>query len=398
MQNQLDQSSSSDINPSRPEQKGDQQFYRAILESLPAGVVIFDSSLQVVWSNPFAVSLTGRLDDLSDNLTRICHCGQTVDWAGVLGQVVTLGQSNSFSAVQINSPPGSQRLVDILLIPLLEGLPDRAPAGLMVLVDMTVQLDCLARRLAVSERMAALGQLAAKVAHELNNPLDGILRYVSLARRGVVSGHSQRVVDYLDNAKGGLTRMAAILAELLNFSRGGGGSCQPEDINSMLDQAITCMEGLAEDAGVSIITSYQKSVPPGPHELFEVFCNLVKNAVEAMPDGGTLTVNSCLKGDSAVIRFEDTGQGLPSQADRMFEPFFTTKPLGKGTGLGLAISKQIVEKCSGQITAADAADHGAVFTIKVPVPQEFRTEKNDSNQNSPTLEKHYQPGKDTAGR
>jgi len=101
--------------------------------------------------------------------------------------------------------------------------------------------------------------------------------------------------------------------------------------------------------------------------LFQVFCNLVKNAIDAMPTGGTLTVITEIVGSEVVIRFEDTGVGLPAEIERIFEPFFTTKGPGKGTGLGLAICRDIVEKYNGRITAARRPAGGSVFTIRIPL-------------------------------
>ena len=105
---------------------------------------------------------------------------------------------------------------------------------------------------------------------------------------------------------------------------------------------------------------------PGTN-LFQVFCNLIKNACDAMPDAGTLAVTTRLVDNQAVIRFEDTGVGLPEEIDRIFEPFFTTKDPGKGTGLGLAICKDIIEKYGGKIVPQRRADRGSVFTVRLPL-------------------------------
>jgi len=355
----------------------DVSFYRTILQAQPVGTVVFDTNLRAVWSNPLAISLTGPLNDLSDDLTSLAQPGLTVDWPGVLTEVVSLGQSASFSAVQIANPNGRSRTVDILLTPLAEGLPGGRVGGLMVLIDVTNQLGSLARRLAISERMAALGRLAAKVAHELNNPLDGILRYISLAQRVAADGAQEKAATYLSNAKQGLLRMSRILGELLDFSRCPGGGYQRQDIDSMIQQAITTIEPAAEAADVAIITSRQGGKPTGHSDLFQVFCNLAKNAVDAMPGGGRLTISTSVDRDAAVVRFKDTGDGLPADVERIFEPFFTTKPQGQGTGLGLAISKEIVEKCGGRITADNAADGGAVFEIRIPINKHHGPEEND---------------------
>src|SRR5262249_4214313 len=115
--------------------------------------------------------------------------------------------------------------------------------------------------------------------------------------------------------------------------------------------------------------------------LFQVFCNLVKNAIEAMPGGGRLTIKTRLAGDEMIITFEDTGVGLPSEAARIFEPFFTTKPPGQGTGLGLAVCKEIVERYGGQIHAEAGEGAGAVFVVRLP--QEQRSDQQSAVSGQP---------------
>jgi len=360
-------------------------FYRTILQTQPVGTVVFDSSLRVVWCSPSAVSLTGGgLKDICGDLGRLCQAGQTVNWAGVLTEVVTFGQSAAFSAVQMTNSAGRSRSVDMLFMPLPGGLPGGVVGGLMVLIDVTNQLGPLARRLAISERMAALGRMAAKIAHELNNPLDGILRYISLAQRVADQGpdSQQKLTKYLVNAEQGLTRMSQILSELLDFSRGAGGKCQRQDIDGMIQQAISTVEPLAQAAGVAIVTSCHGSRPVGHSDLFQVFCNLAKNAIDAMDNSGRLMISTFIDGDFAVIRFEDTGPGLPAEAAQLFEPFFTTKPEGQGTGLGLAISKEIVEKCSGCISADNRPTGGAIFEVRVPKCDQSEAQKNDSDKDN----------------
>ena len=109
--------------------------------------------------------------------------------------------------------------------------------------------------------------------------------------------------------------------------------------------------------------------------LFQVFCNLIKNAVDAMPDGGELTIKTRLESDDTVsIEFRDTGQGFPPEHSKMiFEPFFTTKGSGRGTGLGLAICEDIIEKYNGRITAQNAQTGGSIFTVYLPLPEKKPT-------------------------
>jgi len=225
------------------------------------------------------------------------------------------------------------------------------------------------QRLAVSERLAALGKLAARVAHELNNPLDGILRYVNLALRvGGQSGADPRVAEYLDKARSGLMRMTQITTSLLEFSRQTHAPLEQATINKIVEDAITAMNSRAADHGVTVICNFHQDDMPVVRgsNIFQVFCNLIKNAIDAMPDGGTLTVTTKVDGPDVVVAFEDTGLGLPPDAERIFEPFFTTKDPGKGTGLGLAVCKEIIERYSGTISAHRRQPKGTAFVVRIP--------------------------------
>ena len=217
-------------------------------------------------------------------------------------------------------------------------------------------------------RMAALGRLAARVAHELNNPLDGILRYVNLALRVNQSGGDPRINEYLDKARGGLLRMAQITTGLLEFSRASHAPPEQATINRIVEDAIASMAGRATESGVTVkreLLAVDLPVARGSN-IFQVFCNLIKNALDAMPDGGALAIKSQCEAGDVVIVFEDTGIGLPEEAERIFEPFFTTKAPGRGTGLGLAVCREIIERYGGSISANRRQPAGTAFVVRIP--------------------------------
>jgi two-component system, NtrC family, sensor kinase len=225
----------------------------------------------------------------------------------------------------------------------------------------------LRRQIAAAEPMAAVGRLTARVAHEMNNLLDGVLRYVNLGIRASQSGQGNRIPDYLEQARGGLLRISRISRELVEFARSAHGTCDITGVNAAVVEALRAAAHDASGAGLAINCRLADNMPAtGGTGLYQVFFNLIKNAIDAMPQGGTLTILTELIGDRAVIRFEDTGPGLPGEIDRIFEPFFTTKQPGKGTGLGLAICKDLVEKLKGTIAAGRSSQGGASFTITLP--------------------------------
>jgi signal transduction histidine kinase len=221
-----------------------------------------------------------------------------------------------------------------------------------------------------TERLIALGKLTSKVAHELNNPMDGILRYINLAMRIVEQENLEKAKDYLTHCRQGLMRMVQIVSELLEFSRSTYVPFEQVKIEQIIEDAVKTMVSKAEKLNVKILSNYAPGIPEvRGGNLFQVFCNLIKNALDAMPEGGRLKISTSLMNDNtAVVEFRDTGTGFPPEnAYVIFEPFFTTKVKGKGTGLGLAICKDIIEGYNGRITAENAPEGGSIFTVYLPV-------------------------------
>ncbi len=341
-----------------------------VFQSLPMGVVFFDRSLRIVHRNTAACSLFPMHATISDMLAAGTVEGQYQDWASELRRVIDAGRPQRFDSVLYSESADQERLLNLFCSPLPSGRTGEVVGAILVAEDISTRAS-LERRLAVSERLAAVGKLAARVAHELNNPLDGILRYISLTKRMITQDGAipvDKATDYLDRARAGLQRMADIIAELLEFSRSTHGESEGGNVNSVLDEAIRTMAEPAERAGVTIAASFRDAhMPPvRGSRLFQIFCNLIKNAIDAMPDGGRLTISSGVENGEVAIRFDDTGIGLPAEADKVFEPFFTTKTAGKGTGLGLAICKDYIERLHGTIAASNRAEGGASFEIRIP--------------------------------
>jgi len=338
----------------------------SLCQSIPLPVVLFDRQLRILLRNQAARALlveAGYVDQIlaAGSIDSAYH-----DWGRELRDMLATRQAVRFDHVHYRSG-GQDRVLTIHGHPLVDPAGGEVVGGLLTVQETTAQLT-LEKRLAISERLAALGKLAARVAHELNNPLDGILRYINLAMRTTGGPQADALQRYLNEARKGLSRMAQIIGELLEFSRSSYTPFDNANINDFVEDAIKTLEDKAVAQGVKIVSSYHQPMPVVRQaNLYQVFCNLIKNAIDAMPNGGTLTISTQIVGRHAVVRFEDTGVGLPEQADRIFEPFFTTKATGKGQGLGLAICKDIVEKHHGQIEARPRPEGGAIFLVRIPV-------------------------------
>jgi signal transduction histidine kinase len=338
-----------------------------VFQCLSFGLVVFGRRLEIIHYNPAAEFLVRGFASVEEALQNGTVDARYQDWRQALRGVIDRGREQRFDQVIYHDAEQGERLLNLLCIPLTDELTGEIIGGTLVIEDVTV-VASMEKRLAVSERMAAVGKLAARVAHELNNPLDGILRFLNLALRAEELGKREKIPEYLTQARGGLMRMTDIVRELVEFSRSTATAFDDAGINTVVEEAVKVMSDKAVAGGVSVVCTLSDNMPAiRGTSLFQVCCNLVKNAVDAMPDGGTLTIATKVVDREAIIRFEDSGIGLPEEIEKIFEPFFTTKAPGKGTGLGLAICKDIIEKYNGKIIPERRVQGGTAFTIRLPL-------------------------------
>jgi two-component system, sporulation sensor kinase E len=341
-------------------------FNENIFESISMGIVVFDRSFSVVFRNRVADECFPDARNVVDAMARTDVAERYEDYRDIVRDVVRMGQICGFDHLNYPRGEGDDRVLRLSMSPLFSGR-ESIVGGILTIEDVTRSVD-IRQRLEASERLAAVGKLASKVAHELNNPLDGILRYISLASRVAESQDDQRPVEYLKEARTGLMRMARIISELLQFSRSTVQVTEDGDIRTALEDTIKSLEGKAEKAGVSLSLRISDDVPPlQSTALYQVFTNLVKNAVEATPAGGQVVVDALVAAGAVEVRVTDTGPGIPEgKLAAIFEPFFSTKASGQGTGLGLAICKELVEKQGGTLVARNGDEGGAEFVVRIP--------------------------------
>jgi signal transduction histidine kinase/putative methionine-R-sulfoxide reductase with GAF domain len=217
------------------------------------------------------------------------------------------------------------------------------------------------------ERLAALGELAAVVAHEVRNPLGVIFNSLGALRRLVAppGADARMLLDIVGEEAERLNRM---VGDLLDFARPSRPTLHPEPLLPVVDDAVAAaLSGIGRK--VTLVREVPDSLPQVPmdsHLLRQAIVNLVVNAAQAMPDGGTLTVRAQVDGAKAVLQLGDTGTGIPDEVrHRIFEPFFTTR--ATGTGLGLAVVKRIVDDHHGEIEVRPGAGGGTVFELRLPL-------------------------------
>ena len=342
-------------------------FNEDLFESAPVGIIVFDRDFRVTFRNSAADRLWPDDRSVIAAARRTDVARRDPDWETGLRDVIHMQRGWLAEAVTFERPGREAVRVDVTCSPLLAGKRD-VIGGVLVVEDVTQRVH-MQRRLEVSERLAGVGRLAAVVAHEINNPLDGIIRLVNLARRAGAEGDGPRGEKYLAEAHKGLLRLVRIVRDLLDFSRSASGSVEPMPIREILAEASQSLAAAAEKAGVRIAIDCDAALPPlRSGTLFQVVLNLMKNAIEAMPAGGRIDVRARTDAGALVIDVSDTGPGLaPEVLAHLFEPFYTLKAIGKGTGLGLVISKDLVEKQGGSVTAANRPKGGAVFTVRIPL-------------------------------
>lgn len=228
-------------------------------------------------------------------------------------------------------------------------------------------------QLAHTEKMAAVGTLAAGVAHEVNNPLAGILASIENLR--AQPDDPERSARYLDLIADGLTRIERTVANLLDFSRQHEIRLEPTSINHNLHHVVELVGYQLRAAGVDVKFDLDQAdaiVLADHFQMEQLLLNLVLNALDAMPEGGTLYLRTRVRGGKVIAEVRDTGTGiLVENRDRIFDPFFTTRDVGEGTGLGLAVSSRIVEAHGGTIELETKIGRGSTFRVILPAMRDY---------------------------
>jgi two-component system NtrC family sensor kinase len=246
--------------------------------------------------------------------------------------------------------------------------------------ERTQQLKAAQKKLLQNDRLASLGQLSASVAHEINNPISGVLNLSMLMQRmlkddGIPPGRIEEFRKYLGQVTGETGRVGRIVSDLLAFSRRGKPHRAPADLNKIVKMTLSLVQHKMKLSNVTVETHLAEDLPPAhcdASQIQQVALNLALNAAEATQTRTDRRVEvSTAKGDGVVLlSVSDNGDGiLPENIGKIFDPFFTTKPEGKGVGLGLAVTYGIVQAHGGEIEVKSAVGEGTTFIVSLPVEQ-----------------------------
>lgn len=343
------------------------QYLENLLENANDVIYTLDLDQQFTYVNSKVNAWGYRKDDLIGrpylSLLSRRHRGRR------LKSTLDIGAKQVYE-VEVVTRLGEVRTVMVSVSP-LQGVDGEILGVLGIARDMT-ETKKLERQIRNAEKLASIGKLAAGVAHEINNPLGGILNCLYNLRKGTLSLARQE--EYWASMEHGVRRVQKIVRQLLDFSQQHEPAFSPSDINRIVDQVLGLTTHLFAPNRISLETVPGQDLPSvmvDRHMIEQVLMNLILNAVQAMKSGGTLTIRTSVAEGVCRVDVQDTGAGIPpSVLPRVFDPFFTTKGEGEGTGLGLSVNLGIMERHGGKILVESEVGKGTTFTLCLPVSRE----------------------------
>lgn len=349
----------------------------SLYSSAPVGMCFIDTDARMVRANRALAEIAGpSVRDGAGRPIRAALASAGAEAAALLeeecGRVIGSGRGSAERLLQVEVGPARRGRWWLLSSGPVRD-EDGTVIGVNVLVQDVTEWQDLEERLKQSQKTEAVGQLAAGIAHEINNALTAIYGYLSLARTRMAPEHG--AMPYLDRVLTAAEQAGHITKALLTFSRNDPARLAPVEVRQVVEQAMTLFSGLAPASiRVELDTAGAEGlmVNGDGTQLQQAVMNLAINARDAMPGGGVLRVSVKPWGNGgggmARITIEDTGIGMtPQVRERMFEPFFTTKARGQGTGLGTSVVQGIVSSHGGDISVVSAPGRGTTFTIDLPV-------------------------------
>ncbi len=366
-----------------------ERWFSTTLDSLGDAIIATDSAERITYMNPVAEKLTGHATaeakgrDLRTIFRLVDDAGAPIE--SPVGQAIRTQFAVALPPqTNLVDKAGGRRVVEDAATPIID---DRGQllGGVIVFRDVTEQRR-LERRLAISERMASVGTMAAGIAHEINNPLASIVGNLEIslelladarAARDGTGRVSESTLDELDqtlrDAAASAERVRKIVHAMRGFARAPGGDAEILDLPDVLETALRLTENTLRHRA-RVVRAYGTTpfVQCAETQLVQVLTNLLTNAGDAVPEGDArrneVRVSTFTSDDgSAVVEVRDSGVGIaPSNLGRIFDPFFTTKAVGKGMGLGLSLSHSFVTSVGGTLTAASELGHGSSFRVTLP--------------------------------
>lgn len=349
--------------------RDEEEIHRKSVENAPAS--IFRISCEdgtILRANREAEKLTGfSRDEMIGKSIWALHPPEEQEWLHQLSHKTNSQDYIACEDLHLLAKDGRAVPVSVYF-GIIEHRDEKTIQGIYMDVSDRKNLES---QLIQSEKMAAIGQLAAGIAHEIRNPL-GIIMNALYDLSEILTTDNPEVREDLQIAKDEIVRAQEIITNLLEFSRESGADMEEVNINDLLRRTLRLMHKYLQTNNVRVLTTFGKVGPcvANQNALRQVFLNLITNAVQAMPNGGELRLRTQRTLDrSVVIECSDTGVGIPAQhLNNIFNPFFTTKEPGQGTGLGLSVVHSIIKRYQGKVSVQSKPNAGTTFLIELPCP------------------------------
>ncbi len=342
-----------------------QDYTQSILRSVASGVITVGPDGSVATVNPAAERILGMTEDVvTAKAARTLFRddgGLSADLSRVLA-----GRVPRTMRDQVVTTRGGRALHVQVSVSRMRDVGGRRLGAVITIEDVS-EIKALTDQLIRADRLAAMGELTAGVAHEVRNPLGIIRASVQLMEEGKPG--QARVHEAAEVIKHEIDRLDRVIKALLDFGRPSAPTLRPVDVREVMEEVILFTRKFADRSNVQITEVHPDDLPlimADPEQLKQVFVNLISNAVQAMADeGGTLTIETGHEDEFVFVRFADTGPGIPPEMlGKVFDPFFSTRD--DGSGLGLTIVHRIVDEHGGHIEVASDSGNGTAFTIHLP--------------------------------
>ncbi len=349
------------------------KYLEELLENANALILVVNRDGKVVVFNHALVKLTGRSKAtvLGTEVSQLMPETERLKLLRVFGAAMKGQPVNGVESVLLGQGEREMRVAFSTSAVMSQS---GEVEGVMAIGQDLTRMRELERRVIQAEKLASLGQLAASVVHEINNPMTAVSTYAdALWRRAQTSPTADPAdVDKYKRIVDNSERVLRFTRDLVNYARPAKEKPEDIDLNQVIEKAMGFCDHVLRKHGVTI--EQQLTEVPGflavRQNLVQVFVNLITNACHATPSGGKVTISTGVDGSIAVVTVTDTGAGIAADTQaRIFEPFFTTKPDGKGTGLGLSIVQGIIENHGGTIVVQSELGKGTIFTIRMPMLQ-----------------------------
>jgi PAS domain S-box-containing protein len=351
-------------------------FNEDIIRNMTNGLIAIDQDGYVTAFNPAAATMLGYQaeETLWQPLHRLTSQGE--DLSRIFNETLTSGKSYAHQEIALRHRTGTILPVSVSTAPLGTGATVDYPVGVVGVLEDLSEIKAMEAERRRLDRLAALGEMSAVVAHEIRNPIAGIAAGIDYLTR-----HAPKDSPEYEGAammRGEIQRVNRILEDILFVARPTRLRLSSEDIGQILESVLKRCSAQVKESQVKVTSHYGENLPQlrvDRQRLEQVFTNLIINATQAMPHGGELSLQTDLAPGQNGTALEqirvviaDTGPGIPTEAQQqIFEPFFTTKT--RGTGLGLTVARRIVEEHGGAIKVQSEAAQGTCFVISLPVAQ-----------------------------